>query len=48
LGGGLRYGREAYQSLFDLFNENEDEFVDMFPGPYISARHLLLEEQGEV
>ena len=48
LGGGLRYGREAYQSLCDLFSENADEFVDMFPGPYISALHLLLEEQGQV
>ena len=42
----LNYGRSAYQSLCELHEENPDEFVDMFPGPCISARNLLLEENG--
>lgn len=45
LGGVLRYGRAAYQSMCELYEENPDEFVDMFPGPCISARNLLLDEE---
>ena len=44
LGDILRYGRSAYDSLEELFNEDPEEFLQMFPGPYISARNLLLEE----
>ncbi|MDF7826646.1 CpXC domain-containing protein [Pontiellaceae bacterium B12227] len=44
LGQLLRYGRAAYDSMVELYKENADEFTDMFPGPYISARDLLLEE----
>ncbi|MBN2161747.1 MAG: CpXC domain-containing protein [Pontiellaceae bacterium] len=44
LGGILRYGRPAYQSMCELYDESPDEFVEMFPGPCISARYLLLEE----
>ncbi|MFL2859637.1 MAG: CpXC domain-containing protein [Pontiellaceae bacterium] len=44
LGEILRYGRASYSSLQDLFNEDPEEFLQMFPGPYISARYLLLEE----
>ena len=47
LGASLGYGRAAYQSMCELFEENSDEFLDMFPGPCISARNLLLEERSE-
>jgi hypothetical protein len=47
LGNLLRYGRAAYQSMCELFAETPDEFTDMFPGPCISARNLLLEEEAE-
>lgn len=47
LGMVLRYGRAAYGSLIDLYNENPEEFQEMFPGPCISARNLLLEEGDE-
>ena len=46
LGGILRYGRSAYQSMCALYDEQPDEFVDMFPGPCISARHLLLDDEA--
>ncbi len=45
LGGILRYGRAAYESLCELFEETPEEFLDMFPGPCISARNLLLEDE---
>jgi hypothetical protein len=45
LGQMLRYGRTAYDSMVELYKENPDEFTDMFPGPYISARDLLLEDE---
>lgn len=44
LGAVLKYGRVAYQSLCDLYKENPDEFLEMFPGPYISARDFILED----
>ena len=44
LGQVLRYGRSAYDSLVDLFSEDSEEFMDMFPGPCISARDLILED----
>lgn len=47
LGTILRYGRAAYQSLCDLHEENPEEFFEMFPGPCISARNLLLEDSAE-
>ncbi len=47
LGGVLRYGRASYQSMCDLYEECPDEFVEMFPGPYISARNLLLDDDAE-
>lgn len=45
LGGELRYGRTAYQSMCDLYEESPEEFLEMFPGPCISARNLLLDEE---
>jgi hypothetical protein len=47
LGSVLRYGRAAYQSLCELCEESPEEFYEMFPGPYLSARNLLLEEAAE-
>ncbi|VGO16012.1 hypothetical protein PDESU_04602 [Pontiella desulfatans] len=47
LGEILRYGRAAYDSMCELYDECPDEFMDMFPGPCISARNLLLEEELE-
>ena len=47
LGSILRYGRSAYQSLYELYEENSEEFYEMFPGPCISARNLLLEDSEE-
>ena len=44
LGQVLRYGRSAYNSLVDLFSEDSEEFMDMFPGPCISARDLILDD----
>lgn len=46
LGSIMRYGRSAYDSMVDLYKENPDEFMDMFPGPCISARNLLLEDEA--
>lgn len=47
LGSMLRYGRPAYESMVGLYGENPEEFLDMFPGPCISARNLLLEDSAE-
>ena len=47
LGQVLRYGRAAYQSMSDLYDESPEEFVEMFPGPCISARNLLLDDSYE-
>jgi len=44
LGKMLRYGRAAYDSMCELYKESPDEFVEMFPGPCISARNLLLDD----
>lgn len=48
LGSILRYGRPAYTSMVELYGENQEEFIEMFPGPYISARNLLLEDSAPV
>jgi hypothetical protein len=45
LGQVLRYGRAAYQSMNGLYDESPDEFIEMFPGPCISARNLLLDDE---
>ena len=45
LGKILRYGRSAYTSMCELHDENPEEFLEMFPGPCISARNLLLDEK---
>lgn len=47
LGTVLHYGRGAYVSMCELFDESPEEFMEMFPGPCISARNLLLEDEQE-
>ncbi|MCF7847276.1 MAG: CpXC domain-containing protein [Kiritimatiellales bacterium] len=44
----LRYGRAAYESLCEMFETSGEEFFEMFPGPYISAPRLLLDENESV
>ena len=46
LGQVLRYGRSAYESLLELFADEPEEFMEMFPGPCISARDVLLEDRA--
>jgi len=43
----LRYPREAYRGVQKMYRKNPDEFIELFPGPYISARAALLEEGDE-
>ena len=45
LGEILRYGRKAYQSLEELFKEDPEEFLLMFPGPYICASYFIKSEK---
>lgn len=47
LGQVLRYGRAAYESMSELYDESPEEFVEMFPGPCISARNLLLDDSAD-
>ena len=42
----LRYPREAYRGVQKMYRNNPDEFIERFPGPYISAREVLLEEEA--
>jgi hypothetical protein len=41
----LRYDRKAYRNVCKMYKDNPDEFLELFPGPYISARAALLEER---
>ena len=45
----LHYSREAYESLCETFDQDEQTpmLLEMFPGPYVSARALLLRETAE-
>jgi hypothetical protein len=40
----LSYPRENYRKLCSLYDENPEEFSELFPGPYINARSVLLAE----
>jgi hypothetical protein len=42
----LEYSREAYQSLCEMFDRDEQtpSLMELFPGPGISARRLLLRD----
>lgn len=45
----LHYQREAYLALAEAFGKEDKtaDLLEMFPGPYVSARALLLEELSE-
>jgi hypothetical protein len=43
----LSYSRESYRSVQASYRENPDDLMDLFPGPHISARALLLEENTD-
>jgi len=43
----LRYPREAYRGVQKMYQDNPDEFLELFPGPYINARTTLLDEVAE-
>lgn len=43
----LRYPRESYRNVCEMYRRNPDEFMELFPGPYINARAALLEEGTE-
>jgi len=43
----LRYSREAYRGVQKMYRDHPDEFMDLFPGPYINARATLLEEGAD-
>ncbi|MBI9021180.1 MAG: CpXC domain-containing protein [Verrucomicrobia bacterium] len=42
----LRYPRDSYRKVRDLYRQNPDELMELFPGPYISARAALMEEEA--
>jgi hypothetical protein len=42
----LRYPRTAYRGVRDMYRKSPDEFIELFPGPYISARGALMAEQA--
>lgn len=46
LEGVLQYRREAYNALCEMFDRDDQtpNLLEMFPGPYISARRLLTRE----
>ncbi len=46
LGEILRYPREVYRGVQKMYRKNSDEFVELFPGPYINARAVLIEDGG--
>lgn len=43
----LRYPRSAYRSVREMYRKNPDEFMELLPGPYISARGTLMAEIAE-
>jgi len=40
----LRYPRDSYRKVRDLYRKNPNELMELFPGPYINARAALMEE----
>jgi len=42
----LRYPRKAYHNVRNMYRETPDQFDELFPGPYISARNALMEESA--
>jgi hypothetical protein len=49
LEGMLEYDRKAYTALCEMFDRDEQTatLLELFPGPYVSARVLMLREQAE-
>jgi hypothetical protein len=49
LEGLLQYERKAYKALSEMFDcdDHTADIFELFPGPYISARMLLLRESEE-
>lgn len=49
LEGMLEYQREAYEALCDLFDRDDHtpSLLELFPGPYISARALMMRQEQE-
>lgn len=43
----LRYPRSAYRSVREMYRKTPEEFIELLPGPYISARGTLLAEIAE-
>ncbi|HMO52449.1 MAG TPA: CpXC domain-containing protein [Kiritimatiellia bacterium] len=42
----LQYARETYTALDEMFNDTEKtaDLIELFPGPYFSARRLFLQD----
>ena len=49
LEGVLKYERKVYDALCEMFDRDEEtpDLLELFPGPYISARALLRRESKE-
>ncbi len=47
LEGMLQFDRSAYDGLLEMFDSDEKtaQLMELFPGPYISARELLLQDR---
>lgn len=43
----IRYSRDAYRGVQKMYRDRPDEFLELFPGPYINARSLLIEEADD-
>ena len=43
----LRYARDSYRKVRDLYLKKPDELMELFPGPYINARTTLMDETAE-
>jgi len=46
----LQYTRSGYTALSEMFDQDEEtaDLLELFPGPYISARHALMEETEDL
>ncbi len=49
LEGMLQFSREAYNGLCEMFDQDDQtaRLMELFPGPYISAREFMLREADE-
>lgn len=46
----LQYSRAGYDALTEMFDQDEEtaNLLELFPGPYINARHAFLRETRDV